>query len=295
MSKKAVSFMELFLYREYSFVAGNFGLPLTLLIGVGLILLHYKAIKGNKLALLLVVLYAIFYLPFIMQEVTFHDPHEVFLYWSRYYFSIMMVIHLFSLGLVLQLMYEQSKRVIDLSKYRLLFVTVLMTLVTLSSLNLKVVEITVKEAYLENSYKSFTWLKQRVKNQPISVLYDDAIRYERHNGLYDAKVLTSRMFTVDKIYAKAWQKVKPEKLLTHIKLKKEMSRGRYLVCISSLKPKLQNKSLTFVDQVMLPVSWRENYRAQPRSKEKTLGDVSNSYKNELTLYFTLYKMPLKVR
>jgi len=230
-----------------------------------------------------------------MQGVTFHDPHEVFLYWSRYYFSIIMVIHLFSLGLVLQFVYEQSQRVINSSRDRVIVITIAMVIVSMLSLNLKVVKITVQEAYLENSYKVFTWLKQRVKNQPISVLYDDGIRYERHNGLYDAKVFTARMFTVVKINAKAWQKVNPKQLSTNIRLKKEMYRGRYLVCISSTKPTLKNKALTLVDQTMLPISWREHYRAQPRSKEETLGDISNSFKNELTLYLTLYKMPIKVR
>jgi len=295
MSKKSVPFMELLVYREYGLALGNFGLPLTLLIGVGLLLLHYNAIKGEKLALLFVVMYAIFYLPFVMQGVTFQDPHEVFLYWSRYYFSIIMVIHLFSLGLVLQFVYEQSQRLIRSEIYRVIIISIVMVVVSILSFNLQVVKITVEEGYLENSYKVFSWLKQRVKNQSISVIYDDGIRYERHNGLYDAKVFTARMFTVVKINAKAWQKVNSKQLATNIKLKKEMYRGRYLVCISLTKPKLKNKALTLLDQTMLPISWREHYRAQPRLKEETLGDVSNSFKNELTLYLTLYKMPIKVR
>jgi len=295
MKKKSLLFMDLLIFREYGLALGNFGLPLTLLIGIGLLLLHYNAMKGKKTALLFVVMYAIFYLPFVMQGVTFHDPHEVFLYWNRYYFSVLMMVHLFSLSLVLQFLYEQSQRFIDSSMRRVLFVSIIMILISLFSLNLKVLEITVKEAYLENSYKVFTWLKQRVKNQPISVLYDDAIRYERHNGLYDAKVFTARMFTVVKINAKAWQKVKKKQLKSRIVLNKEMYRGRYLVCITSQKPQLQNMGLILVDQTVLPISWRENYRAQPRSKEETLGDVSHSFKNELTLYLTLYQMPIKLR
>lgn len=295
MSKKSVSFMELLVYREYGLALGNFGLPLTLLIGVGLVLLHYKAIKGEKLALLFVVIYAIFSLPFVMQGVTFHDPHELFLYWSRYYFSVIMLMHLFSLALVWQFVYEQSQRVVNVPKYRVVLVSLSILLVSLLSLNLRVLDITINEAYLGNSDKVFTWLKQRVQNQPVSVLYDDGIRYERHNGLYDAKVFTARMFTVVKIQAKAWQKIKQNQLTSKIQLSKEMYRGRYLVCISSKKPMLENKALILVDQTMFPISWREHYMAQPRSKVETLGDVSNSYKNELTLYLTLYKMPTRVR
>lgn len=294
-SKKSVAFMELLFFREYGLAVGNFGLPLTILIGLGLLLLHYRAIRGERLALLFVVMYTIFYLPFIMQGVTFHDPHEVFLYWNRYYFSIFMMIHLFSLALVFKLLYEQSHRFITSSAHRTLIVASSMIMISLFSLNLKVAEIVTKEAYLENTYKVFPWLKQRVGGQAVSVLYDDAIRYERHNGLYDVKVFTSRMFTVVKINAKAWQKVNLKQLETNVKLNKEMYKGKYLVCISSKRPKLRNEALTWVDETIIPVSWREHYRAQPRSKEETLGDVGKSYKNELKLYITLYKLPLKIK
>ena len=291
--KKSVPFMDLFVLREYGLALGNFGLPLTILIGLGLLVLHYKAIQGKTLALLFVVMYAIFYLPFVMQGVTFHDPHELFLYWNRYYFSILMVIHLFSLALVLQFFYEQSQTLIDSSIYRTILVAITIIIISLFSLNLKVEQIVIKEAYLENSYKVFTWLKQRVRGQTISVLYDDAIRYERHNGLHDAKVFTSRMFTVMKINAKAWQKVKPRQLTSNIKLKKDMFRGRYLLCISREKPKLQNHELRLVSQTVIPISWREHYRAQPKSKKELYGDVSKSHKNTLELHLTLYRLTSK--
>jgi len=290
VSKKSVPFLDLLFFREYGLALGNFGLPLTILIGIGLLLLHYKAIKGERLPLLLVVIYAVFYLPFVMQGVTFNDPHELFLYWNRYYFSVLMMVHLFSLALVFQAVYNRSQKILTSSKHRVLLMMILIVGFSISSLNLKVEEIVIKEAYLRNSDKVFHWLKQRVGRETISVLYDDAIRYERHNGLYDAKVFTSRMFTVLKINAKGWQKVKPIELKKDIKLNRAMHKGRYLVCLSSCKPVLKNKSLKLVDQTMFPISWRENYRAQPRSKEETLGDVSNSYKNELKLYVTLYKM-----
>jgi len=293
--KKTVPFMELLVFREYGLALGNFGLPLTVFIAIGLLLLHYKAILGERIALLMVVIYAIFYLPFIMQGVTFQDPHEVFLYWNRYYFSIFMMIHLFSLALVLQFMYEKSVKFIESSHYRAIGIVMVMITVSLFSLNLKVLNITSAEAYLENSHKVFSWIKQRVGRQSISVLYDDAIRYERHNGLYDAKVFTSRMFTVRKINAKGWQKVHVKQLESNIKLNKEMYQGRYLVCISSKKPKLKNKALTLVDQTMFPITWREHYRAQPQSKDEVLGDVGNSYKNELQLYITLYKTPIRIK
>ena len=288
--KKPPSFTDFLFLHEYELALGNFGLPLTVCIGLGLLLLHVKAMKGDRLALIFVVMYAIFYVPFVMQGVTFHDPHEVFLYWNRYYFSILMMIHLFSLALVLQLIYEQSQKLIESSAYRALLLTILMITISLFSLNLKVEQIVIKEAYLENSYKVFPWLVKRVGQNPIVVMYDDAIRYERHNGLYDAKVFVSRMFTVMKVNAKAWQKVKVTQLDSNIKLNKNMFKGKYLVCISSEKPELQNPELRFIAQTVLPITWREHYKAQPKSKKELYGDVSDSHKNILQLYLTLYKM-----
>ena len=73
--KKKGEFLNFFFMNEYSFILGNFGWILSMLIFIGLLLLHYKAIKGDKLALILVIMYPIFYIPFIMQNITFQEPH----------------------------------------------------------------------------------------------------------------------------------------------------------------------------------------------------------------------------
>ena len=288
--KKNGEFVDFFFMHEYSFMLGNFGLLLSIAIIAGLLLLYYNAIKGKRLALILVAMYTIFSIPFLMQNITFHDPHELFLYWNRYYFALLMMIHLFVLSSVVNLIYEQTVKITQHSGYRIILLTVLLGLVSLYSVNLKTEQIVMKEAYLENSYKVFSWLVQRVGTEPISVVYDETIRYERHNGLYDAKVFTARMFTVLKINAKIWQKVSLSQLSPNLKLKNNVFKSKYLVCFSSKERNLENDRLILVDKTVLPVSWREHYRAQPRSKKEVQGDVSRSYKNDLQLHLSLYRI-----
>jgi hypothetical protein len=287
--KKSLPFEDILFFNEYGIVLGNFGLPLTLLIGVGLLLLHFHALKGERIALLLVVMYAIFDLPFVMQGVTFYDPHELFLYWNRYYFSILMMVHLFGLGLLLQAGYSIIHFFIKDMLVRVLTMGIVILSLLAFSFNLKVGYIVATEAYLENSDKVFTWIYQKVGRNPLLVVYDDGIRYERHNGVYDAKVFVSRMFSVRKINAKAWKKIKVSELSTPLILDEKSAKMRYVVVISSQKPKFTKSNLLKVADTMIPISWREHYQAQPTHKNILQGDVSHSKRNYLDLYISIYK------
>ncbi len=286
--KKSLPFEDVLFLNEYGIVLGNFGLPLTLLIGVGLLLLHFYALKGERIALLLVVMYALFDLPFVMQGVTFYDPHELFLYWNRYYFSILMMVHLFGLGLVFQAWYTMSHFFIKDTLVRVMALGVVMLSLFAFSLNLKVGYIVSTEAYLENSDKVFTWIYQKVGRNPLLVVYDNGIRYERHNGVYDAKVFVSRMFSVRKINAKAWKKIKVSQYSSPLILDEKYSKIRYVLVLSSQKPSFSQDNLRKVAETMIPISWREHYQAQPTHKNVFQGDVSHSKRNALDLYMTIY-------
>ena len=288
--QKGGDFQDFFFMNEYSFMLGNFGLGLSLLIMIGLILLHYRAIRGDRTSLILVIMYAIFYIPFVMQNITFQDPHELFLYWNRYYFSILMIIHIFSLALVVQFIYIKINKILE-RQYKSLFITSsILLLLSLYSINTKVQALTVNEAYLENSYKVFPWLTERVGRNPISIIYDTSIKYRRHNGMYDIKVFLARMFTVVKISAKGWQKVSLEKLNKDLIFNPPIDKSKYLLCVSSRPCILENEELTLVDKIILPISWREHYQAQPKIKKKVEGKIENSLKNEVLLHVILYKI-----
>jgi len=287
--KKKGEFLDFFFMHEYSFILGNFGLVLSLLIVVGLLGLHYKAIKGDKLALMLVIMYPIFYIPFVMQNITFQDPHELFLYWNRYYFAILMMIHIFSLALVVEFFYAQLGNFVDKKSYRLAMTGLVLVVLSLLSINTKVQAITVQEAYLENSYKIFPWLVKRVGNTPISVVYDTSVKYRRHNGMYDLKVFVARMFTVMKINAKSFQKVPTNQLNATLIFKPTIEKSKYVLCLSSQECHLDTQKLSLVDTLILPISWREHYQAQPKHKKKVEGEIEDSLKNKVQLHVILYK------
>jgi len=287
--KKEGSFQDFFFMNEYGFMLGNFGFPLSLFIIWGLFILHYKAIKGDRLALILVIMYTIFYIPFVMQTLTFQDPHELFLYWNRYYFAILMVIHVFALGLTVQFLHVKLQKVLG-SKYSILASIIVLLGLSLFSMNTKVQAITIDEAYLENSYKIFPWLVERVGDKPISVVYDTSVEYRRHNGRYDLKVFVSRMFTVLKINAKSYQKATIETLNADFVFDPKIEKSKYVLCLSSQQSHLDNEHLSLIDTLILPISWREHYQAHPKDKKNVEGKIEDSIKNEVQLHVMLYKI-----
>jgi len=287
--KKKGVFLDFFFIHEYGFILGNFGWVLSIGIVMGLLMLHYKAIKGGKLALTLVIMYVIFYIPFVMQKITFQDPHELFLYWNRYYFAILMMIHVFSLGLVLQFVYEQIEKHLEIKLYAFLLVGILLGGLSLFSFNTKVQAIVVQEAYLQNSYKIFPWLVKRVGNTPISVVYDSSVKYKRHNGMYDIKVFVARMFTVMKINAKSFQKISTDKLDETLIFNPSIEKSNYILCLSSKECHLDTQRFSLMDAIVLPISWREHYQAQPKHGRKVEGKIEDSLKNEVPLHVMLYK------
>lgn len=287
--KKDGDFQDFFFMHEYGFMLGNFGFILSLFIIGGLLLLHYKAIKGDRLALILVIMYTIFYIPFVMQKVTFQDPHELFLYWNRYYFAILMIIHVFAFSLSLQFFYEQLQKVLE-KRYSIIVTVVVLVCLSWFSMNTKVQALVVSEAYLENSYKIFPWLVDRVGNKPISVVYDTSVEYRRHNGRYDLKVFVSRMFTVVKINAKSYQKATTEALNSNLVFEPTIEKSKYVLCLSSQQCNLENERLSLVDSIVFPISWREHYQAHPKDKKNVEGKIEDSIKNEVNLHVMLYKI-----
>lgn len=288
--KKSGEFIDFFFMNEYSFILGNFGMVLSIFIVLGLLLVYYRAIKGDRLSLILVVMYTIFYIPFLMQNITFQDPHELFLYWNRYYFAILMMIHVFVLSLIVQMIYEQLKKIIGNKEMRWFIVTTLLLGVSLWSMNTKVQALTIQEAYLENSYKIFPWLVKRVGRKPIAVVYDNSVKYRRHNGMYDLKVFVARMFTVMKINAKSFQKNSAKELGHALEFSPTIGKNKYVLCLSSEKCHLENDTLFLVDSIILPISWREHYQAQPKIKKHVEGRIEHSLKNEVPLHVMLYKV-----
>ena len=200
-----------------------------------------------------------------------------------------MLIHIFSLGLVLQFVYVQLEKQLDKKLYVLLLVGIFLVGVSLFSFNTKVQAITVQEAYLQNSYKIFPWLVKRVGNTPISVVYDSSVKYRRHNGMYDIKVFVARMFTVMKINAKSFQKVSTNKLDETLIFNPSIENSNYILCLSSKECHLDTQRFSLVDTIVLPISWREHYQAQPKHGRKVEGKIEDSLKNEVPLHVMLYK------
>lgn len=288
--KNALGFTNFLIMNELGFSYQNFGLIITGLIVIGLILLHIKAMQGDFLALAAVVVYAIFALPFVMQCVNSNDIHEIFMYWGRYYFSIIMIIHLFGLALVLKLLSASFEKFISNKIYINILILATVSLIVYFSMDSKIYTIVTKEGYFSNSQKLMPWLKKYVKNNTVSVIYDKDIKYElHHNREYDLRILTYRTFPIEKINVKDYQKVK-SKALNPSLIKDGLTKSQYILCLANKECNLANKSVVYVDTLKLPISWREHYGIHKTNKQVLAGELSQSTKHEFVLYATLYKV-----
>ena len=290
--KEDLSFSHLLILNEYGFAHGNFGLPLTLLIFSGLILLYISAFKGNRLSFLLILVYTIFYIPFIMQKVTFFDPHAFLYYWNRYYLSALMMIHLFALAFILQTIYKFMQKYLIQISNPALFLTSIFIIISAFSLPLNMYKIVLTEPHQKNAYTLVPWMKKHVGNQPISVVYDSTIIYKQnkgHIGVNNIKYLISRLFSVFKINGKDYQGVSPSQLDNNLTFHADLSQRHYVLCVSRKPCHLQNDYLRYFDSLTLPLTWREHYSLHtPRIQQDK--ELSHSYQDQWKLHFELYRV-----
>jgi hypothetical protein len=288
-----LGFSHFLLLDELSFALDSFGLPLTILIVMGLILLYIEAMKGNILSLILIGIYTLFAIPFVMQVLHALDVHEIFLYWGRYYFSMHMVIHLFALALVFQYTQKILKKYLSAS-YASYLPLALLALIIGVSVPYKVYHIATTESYLSNSQKLIPWIKEHTHNDSLSVVYDETIRYElHHNRNYNAKELTYRSFPMAGIKPLSYQQAHPNTLNHTLTLNPKMKKAKYLLCLAQKPCELDSNQFTILSSIALPISWREHYGIHPIDKKIHQDVLSQSVTHTLHLYATLYTIQEK--
>lgn len=294
---KQVPFENLLFLNEYGLAIGNFGLPLTLLMGIGLILLYMYTIKQQIFALILVVLYTVSTVPFVMQNVQFSDVHAFFLYWNRYYFSIFMLVHLSALALSIKVVYALLRSYINAPKILSVIMIVFSLLVIYTSMNKQVYDIVVSEAHQAGSFELYEWLKKNVNQQPLLLVMDKDVVYKQnkeHIGRNDLKYLVSRGFSIYKINAKKYQRVSASKLTPLLLHTQDLSEVRYVLCLATSPCKLENDTLIEDKKLYLPLSWRQHFGLDSNASNIHQGDVSKSVVKHLPLYATLYRVAPKL-
>jgi len=291
--KKHMSFSDMLFLNEYELAVGNFGLPITIMMIIGLVLLYMQALRGHILSLLLVVIYTIFYIPFVMQAVTFFDPHAFFFYWNRYYFSVFMMVHLFALGLSFQYLYAtlskyiSSIKIIDRS-----FITFFI-LIIFSSMNIKLYTLSVKEAHLKGSYKLYDWVQGYIGEQPLDLVTESGIVYKqnaRDDGKESIEYLIGRTFNIYKMPIKNHISTDSKRLIDGLQYTSLSKEVNYVLCVSTHPCQLKNITISKVDTLILPLEWREHFGLDNNSSKIHQGNLSKSVVKHLPLHATLYRV-----
>jgi hypothetical protein len=288
--KKSMPFMDMLILNEYGFALGNFGLVLSSLMMLGIAVLYFKAFKGELLPILFIVLYSIFTLPLAMQGVSFADPHAFLFYWNRYYFAIIMVIHLFALGLVLELFYNLLVK--HISKYQKPLFSFIFLVLIASSMSLKVQKIVITEAHLKGSYKFYEWVQKHVGRQPLSLVTPTEVIYKqnsRSDGQEKLKYLIGRTFSLYKMPIRQYQEVDAKILYTHYDYPVQKIKTKFVLCVGEKPCKLKNPRLKKVSAFNLPIEWREHFGLYPDANKTHQNDISKSVIQKRVLSVSLYK------
>jgi len=290
--KKNMNFMDMFMINEYDLLVGNFGIPIAILAILGILILYRQALKGDTISLLLIVIYTIFYIPYAMQAFTFYDTHAYLFYWNRYYFSVFMIIHLFSFSLMIKFLYKMIRKYTTGNAY--IISTLLFSFIIFISININLYRVVSNEGYLQNSEKLYTWVKKRIGANKMSLVTENSYIYmQNKGGSQKFGYLIGRMFSLYGINSKHDATTSKENLLAGYSYNPSKEKRKFVLCVSRLECNLINKNLFMIDKIVLPLEWREHFEV-PKNLNKIKNvyhsDLSKSKVNHIDMHVSLYKV-----
>ncbi|SFV49858.1 hypothetical protein MNB_SV-6-899 [hydrothermal vent metagenome] len=258
--KKGVTFVSILYVNEFDLLHATLGMPLALLSIAGLVYIYYQAFRGERLYLLIVVVYSAFFVPYIMQNVTIHDPHQMFLYWHRYYFSEYLLIHFLALSLSIGFIYNRIVQMMENKVYAKRVAVILILLLFGSSINLHRYHIVTSEGYLSDAYRLFDWTKSRVGDKQTIILYEHTKHYTDrtlHRLMYEGLHVTRIKLTG--IYGVSANELKSLKELNkNPRINRRLINSSKLLALSAYDCSVSGEELTLEDRATFPLFWRQS-------------------------------------
>ena len=258
--KKGVSFASLLYVNEYDMLTTTMGMPLAILSIAGLLYIHYKALRGERIYLLLVVFYHAFSVPFVMQNVTIHDKHQMFLYWHRYYFSEYLLVHFVALSISLKFLYEKVYKEMKKTLSSKALASGVILVIFVLSINLHTYTIVTNEGFLSGSHKLFDWIESKTKNSTTTIVYERTKHYTQRtlHRLMHAGIFAKRI-DITGFYAVSTDELKSlSKLNKNPRIYRRLINSNKLLSLSSKDCSIRGDDLIFEDNLTLPLVWRQS-------------------------------------
>ncbi|SFV62982.1 hypothetical protein MNB_SV-6-538 [hydrothermal vent metagenome] len=274
--KKGVAYTKLLYLNEFGLLRSDLGMPLALLAIMGMVYLYIKALRGDRFSLIVVIFYSIFTVPFVMQNVSAIDQHEMLLYWHRYYFSEYLLIHLIAISAMVGLGYNILSKLTYSRITSSLLTVVPFTVLFLYSINLHLHNIVTSEGYLQGSSRFFPWLSSRVYGeQKVAIIYGSDVHY----GILNAQQLMYRGIYVTGVKVGDYQKISPKEIKDNIKISEKLLKNDYLLILATNSCTIEMDKLIFIDRLSMPLSWR-----------RSTDDIYHSSPVNSTINACLYKI-----
>jgi len=277
-TKKQLHFVDMLYMNELGLAIGNFGIFITIMIVIGIVYMYYEASKGNRLLLLIIVLYTLFLIPLNMQNSTFEKEHIQLFYWNRYYFSEIFIIHFVAFTMAVRLMYNLLSKFMIKVRYKIWYFIGIILILYGVSINMRLYYLVTTEGYLENTSKIFSWVSNRLKGKNVALIYSADISYNN----FDAKHLLHKGFYVTGVKIKKYQKVYEKQLNFDFIPKDNMLKSDFLLCLSTKSCKLNPEKFKLSDNFSTIVRWREHR-----------DNLSDNAKKSIPINISLYKIKEK--
>ncbi len=286
--KNGIPFAKLLYLNEFGLLRSDLGMPLALLAIIGMVYLYIKALRRDRFSLIIVVFYSIFTVPFVMQNVSAIDQHEMLLYWHRYYFSEYLLVHLIAISAMVGLWYNILLRLRYSHTISNLFTVVPFSILFLYSINLHLHNIVTSEGYLKGSSKFFPWLANRVSDgRKVAVVYDRDLHY----GIFNPEQLLYRGMYVTGLDVDNYQEIASKEIKDDMPISQKLLKDDNLLILSTNSCLIKRDNLIFVDRLSIPLWWRRNtddiYHSSPvhTNMDACLYKIKHHFEINREIYF----------
>jgi hypothetical protein len=268
-------FWEQFIGKELSFSIANFGYVLTTMTIFGMMCMYFKAAKGNELYLVFIVFYSLFFIPFSMMSINYELPHDLFLYWNRYYFSEIFLIHIFSILVAFNVIYTIIKKyVVNKGYLNSLFILILLAILTFT-FNSKLFSLTTENGYLTKSSELFQWVGEKTKNSKLLVLYDPKIKYGPYNAKQLMEIGFSKLRNKSAFYQQSTTAGLDDKKFIE---KHQNIENTLLLCLSTKPCSYKSENIELIDKLHFSVEGLQHRPKLNKPKFAQIGFEASLYR-----------------
>lgn len=176
------SIINVLFANEWSFLNNTFGSVFAFVVILGFAYSVWLCAKGDRIALIVLSYYVFMSLPLMFSGLHPHNHHDLYLYWSRYYFSDILIAHLLFFGFAIAWVDRVvlGNGLFKITKiHAVALILLLVGFVYEKGADVRAV---IMEANMPGSNYYVSEIVRALGDKSVHVIYDENVRYGGYNG-----------------------------------------------------------------------------------------------------------------